>query len=94
MLIAIGAEGSTLSIGDPSSLDDVHLFVSTDGGVTWSRTHSGTWLVTFADHAGVVTAVKDYFSEQTTQLEFSLDEGANWHQYQFSVYEVSYGFVE
>ena len=45
--------------------------------------------MTFADHAGVITAVEDYLSEQTTDLQYSLDEGASWYSYTFSHDKVS-----
>ena len=87
ILLALGKEGSSIPI--ETSTDDIGLFVSTDGGVTWRRTHSGSWLVTFADHAGVITAVQDYLSEQTRELQYSLDEGASWYSYTFSQDKVS-----
>ncbi|KAI6658022.1 VPS10 domain-containing receptor SorCS1-like [Oopsacas minuta] len=91
VLLAIGRESASIPIGEAISPAEISLFVSTDGGVSWSRTHTGSWLVTFADHAGVITAVKDYLSEQAHLLEYSLDEGQSWYQYSFSEYNVTIG---
>ena len=78
LILAHGNTGSTLNVGSPD------LYISRDGGVTWSRTLQGSWGVTVADHGGLLVAAKDYHQTPSTELRYSCDEGLTWRTFTFS----------
>ena len=87
ILLAQGTDGTTVPFQTASA--GIGLYVSRDGGQQWTRTQEGTWLVTFADFAGVIAAVPDFRSPRVTELSYSFDEGGTWNSYTFSQDEVS-----
>lgn len=78
LILAHGNTGSTLNADNPD------LFISRDGGVSWSLTLQGSWGVTVVDHGGLLVAAKDYHQTPSTQLRYSCNEGISWSDFIFS----------
>lgn len=78
LILAHGNTGSTLDAQSPN------LYISRDGGVSWSQTLQGSWGVTVADHGGLLVAAKDYHRTPSTELRYSCDEGISWSSFAFT----------
>ncbi|KAH0486748.1 MAG: hypothetical protein KVP17_000919, partial [Porospora cf. gigantea B] len=65
----------TGNVGDKLTEHDneVHTFISRDGGVTWAEAHKGAFIYEYADHGGLIAMVDD--TKQTDQVVFSWNEG-------------------
>ena len=57
------------------------LYISRDGGNTWSETLEGSWGVVVVDQGGLMVAVEDY--HRTSELMYSCDEGISWTSFTF-----------
>nr|XP_032806532.1 VPS10 domain-containing receptor SorCS2-like isoform X1 [Petromyzon marinus] len=59
------------------------MFVSSDGGNTWSQAFDDEHHILFLDHGGAIIAVKDT-AMPIKQLWYSVDEGISWKVHDFS----------
>ena len=78
IILAHGNTGRNLDASNPD------LYISRDGGVSWSLTLEGSWGVTVVDHGGLLVAAKDYHPPPSTQLRYSCDEGLSWRSFDFT----------
>ncbi|XP_041372534.1 sortilin-related receptor-like [Gigantopelta aegis] len=58
------------------------VFVSTNAGISWHQVLDGNYMYTFADHGGIIVAVKQFASTDT--IFVSYDEGKLWEKVKFS----------
>ena len=65
------------------------MYISRDGGVSWSQTLSGSWGVTVADHGGLLVAADDYHKDPSTVLKYSCNEGLSWSDYTYTNAEMT-----
>eukprot|EP00794_Sanderia_malayensis_P010865 gene10865-12020_t len=59
-----------------------NLYLTADGGVTWKEILQGSWFYKFADHGGIILAIKRYGLVDT--LKYSWDDAQSWHTYKFT----------
>lgn len=71
IILGTGVVGSDLSVENEYSV-----FMSRTAGASWHQVLLGKYFFTFADHGGVIAAVKEYGS--TNEVEYSVDEGQTW----------------
>ena len=75
--MAVGNVGEKLA---PYTDSDTYL--SRDAGFTWEEIHKDAHMWEFGDSGSILVMVND---EQPTKFVlFSVDEGLNWREYQFS----------
>ncbi|KAL2018889.1 hypothetical protein VTK56DRAFT_314 [Thermocarpiscus australiensis] len=69
---------------------DADTFMTTDAGITWKRVKKGQWTWAIGDQGGVIVLVETTAAEskKTKTLSYSLDQGATWHEHEFSTEEV------
>jgi hypothetical protein len=74
LIVGMGNLGDVLTVaGD--------VYMSRDGGITWSQELKGRHRIRFADHGGLIAAVDD--TQATNVLKYTFDEGETWHEYTF-----------
>jgi len=76
-------------VGDSLTTDNVKVFISSDGGVSWRFTGlEGLFLYQILDFGGLIVAVKiprgNENKDQGKIIFFSTDEGRCWHQRNFT----------
>ncbi|KAL5471537.1 hypothetical protein EMCRGX_G029661 [Ephydatia muelleri] len=77
LIVAHGSLGAQLS-------SDPDVYISRNGGITWSETLSNSWGLNYLDHGGLLVAARDYHQAPSTVLKYSVDEGLHWQDYTFS----------
>lgn len=82
LILAHGNTGNSLS-ANPD------LYISRDGGVSWSLTLQGSWGVTVVDHGGLLVAARDYHQIPSMILMYSCNEGLSWSPFTFSTIGVT-----
>lgn len=75
--MAVGNVGEKLA---PYADSDTYL--SRDAGFTWEEVHKDAHMWEFGDSGSILVMVND--EQPTNFLLFSVDEGLNWREYQFS----------
>ena len=70
------------------------LYISRDGGVSWSQTLTGSYGVTVVDHGGLLVAADDYHKEPSSVLRYSCNEGLSWTNFTFTTTAMTvYGVI-
>ena len=70
------------------------LYISRDGGVSWTQTLTGSYGVTVVDHGGLLVAADDYHTEASRVLKYSCDDGFSWRNYTYTTTAmIIYGVV-
>ncbi|KAK3330412.1 hypothetical protein B0H66DRAFT_597950 [Apodospora peruviana] len=60
-------------------------FMSTDAGITWQRIKKGRWVWAIGDQGSVIVLVEASPSAKATNVvQYTLDYGATWKEYEFS----------
>jgi hypothetical protein len=78
----VGNVGESLS----ENKDDASTFFSRDGGISWKEIRKGRHLWEYGDQGSVLVLVEEL--QPTRVVYFSMDEGENWEQYEFSDNEI------
>jgi len=75
---AVGIIIGTGNLGEYLSENNIqkNLYISRDGGITFTSTHTGNYIYDIGDHGALIVASK--VSEATDSLEFSWDYGKTW----------------
>ena len=71
------------NVGDGLSTDPPDLFVSSDGGYSWSRALKGPHRSQIGDSGSVIWAVEHDSDNHVDTLKFSFDEGLCWRSWRF-----------
>ncbi|KAG7319278.1 hypothetical protein KOW79_017752 [Hemibagrus wyckioides] len=72
------------SVGDAVSVLSPDVYVSDDGGYTWTRALKGPHHYAILDSGGVLVAVEHNPIQPISQIKFSTDEGQCWHAHNFT----------
>lgn len=81
MLFGVGNVGEYLT-----DKKDADTFMTADAGVTWKFVKTGRYRWEFGDQGSIVVLVSD--GTPTNVIHYSLDEGDNWLDYEFSDHKV------
>ncbi|GAB7364948.1 hypothetical protein MBLNU230_g5733t1 [Neophaeotheca triangularis] len=81
LMIGVGNVGEFLS---PKK--DADTFITRDGGITWTVVMPGLWMWEYGDQGSIIVIVKE--NEPTNYVLYSLNEGRDWTDYQFSSKEM------
>ncbi|KAL1297584.1 hypothetical protein AAFC00_006147 [Neodothiora populina] len=57
-------------------------FITRDGGVTWHEVFKGTYMWEYGDQGSIIVIVQE--SAAVNSVYYTVDEGDNWTEYQFS----------
>lgn len=57
-------------------------FITRDGGVTWTEVFKGTYMWEYGDQGSIIVIVQE--DTPTNVVYYTLDEGNNWREYEFS----------
>lgn len=82
VMFGIGNVGDSLTEKSKGST-----YLTRDGGVTWKTIKEGEYMWEFGDRGTILVLVSA--NEDTNTLLYSLDDGENWIEYQFSDEKVS-----
>eukprot|EP01119_Soliformovum_irregulare_P016306 TRINITY_DN469_c1_g2_i1.p1 TRINITY_DN469_c1_g2~~TRINITY_DN469_c1_g2_i1.p1 ORF type:complete len:638 (-),score=120.44 TRINITY_DN469_c1_g2_i1:503-2416(-) len=80
---ALGLILATGNIGPFLSTSNTNLYLSDDGGVTWSEIGEGGHVYEFADHGGVIMKALD--STTTSSVQYTWDQGKSWTTCDFGI---------
>ncbi|TTB85621.1 Sortilin [Bagarius yarrelli] len=72
------------SAGDAVSILSPDVYVSDDGGYTWTRALKGPHHYAILDSGGLLVAVEHNPIQPILQIKFSTDEGQCWYRYNFT----------
>ncbi|XP_061644020.1 sortilin 1b [Phyllopteryx taeniolatus] len=72
------------SVGDSISVMTPDVYVSDDGGYTWTKALDGPHHYAILDSGGLLVAVEHSPNEPIDKIKFSTDEGQCWHMYKFT----------
>lgn len=61
---------------------EADLFITRDAGVTWQAVKKGNYMWEYGDQGSIIVIVQENVA--TNIIFYSLDEGRNWEEYQFS----------
>ncbi|KAJ3090965.1 vacuolar protein sorting/targeting protein PEP1 [Quaeritorhiza haematococci] len=79
LMIGVGNVGPSLleyeTVGN-------NMYITRDGGRTWTEIRKGTYKWAIGDHGGIIVLVKD--RKPTDTLYYSWDFGAHWAEYRFT----------
>ncbi|XP_065056294.1 sortilin-related receptor-like [Rhopilema esculentum] len=75
LIIAQGSLGQSLQTYP-------NVYLSADGGARWREVLKGHWFYRFADHGGMIVAIKRYGLADS--LLYSWDDGETWNSFKFS----------
>ncbi|XP_036373775.1 sortilin [Megalops cyprinoides] len=81
---AVGLVIAHGSVGDSVTSAWPDVYVSDDGGYTWSRTLRGPHHYAILDSGGLVVAVESHSDRLIQTVKFSTDEGQCWNLYNFT----------
>ncbi|KAK3722183.1 vacuolar protein sorting/targeting protein PEP1 [Vermiconidia calcicola] len=80
---AVGLMMATGNVGDSLGYrTDADTFITRDGGLTWEVVAPGNWMWEYGDQGSVLVIVKE--DVPYTSILYSLDEGREWIEYEFS----------
>ncbi|GMG39395.1 unnamed protein product [Ambrosiozyma monospora] len=82
MMIGIGNVGENLE-----SYYSGNTYLTTNGGITWREVKKGVYMWEYGDQGSVIVLVNG--KDNTNKLSYSVDEGENWVDYQFTDEEVT-----
>ena len=82
MMIGVGNVGEFLT-----DIKDADTFLSADGGFTWKQIKKGRYMYEYGDAGSIIVIVKE--KEPTQVIDYSLDEGETWTEFQFSESQMS-----
>lgn len=88
---AVGLMFGWGNVGDSlGHIKDADTFMTADAGITWRRVKKGQWTWAMGDLGSIIVLVETTATgpKKTKTLSYSLDQGATWHDYQFSSEEV------
>lgn len=77
LMMGIGNVGKTLT-----GYADGNTFLTTDGGITWKEVKKGQYMWEYGDQGSIIVIVD--VMGATNKVHYTLDEGANWHEYVFA----------
>ncbi|XP_078273073.1 sortilin-like [Rhinoraja longicauda] len=80
---AIGLILAHGSVGDAISTMIPDVYVSDDGGYTWSKALTGPHYYTILDSGGLIVAVESHPDKPIDIIKYSTDEGQCWKNYKF-----------
>lgn len=83
---AIGLMLVTGSVGEYLG-KEADTFMTSDGGISWFAVKKGKYMWEYGDQGAIVILVKE--GAPTKTITYSTDEGAIWHDFQFSDEEVN-----
>lgn len=72
------------SVGDAISTMIPDVYVSDDGGYTWSKALTGPHYYTILDSGGLIVAVESHVDKPIDIIKYSTDEGQCWKNYNFT----------
>ncbi|KAL4658416.1 sortilin-like [Arapaima gigas] len=72
------------SLGDSITSVPSDVYVSSDGGYTWTRTLRGPHHYAILDSGGLLVAVQAHVDRLISTVKFSTDEGQCWKTYNFT----------
>ncbi|XP_063723018.1 sortilin-related receptor-like isoform X2 [Symsagittifera roscoffensis] len=72
--------------GKKKNDDQTYMFISVNGGISFSVGLKGTWIYAFLDSGGFLTALDAY--KPTQIIWYTYDHGNTWEYYQFSEHPV------
>ncbi|KAJ8261816.1 hypothetical protein GJAV_G00158740 [Gymnothorax javanicus] len=81
---AVGLVIAHGSVGDSVTSARPDVYVSDDGGYTWTRTLMGPHHYAILDSGGLVVAVESHTDRLIHTVKFSTDEGQCWKLYNFT----------
>ncbi|KAG9345705.1 hypothetical protein JZ751_008849 [Albula glossodonta] len=81
---AVGLVIAHGSVGDSVTSAWPDVYVSDDGGYTWTRTLRGPHHYAILDSGGLVVAVESHTDRLVKTIKFSTDEGQCWKRYNFT----------
>lgn len=76
-MLAHGNTGTALN-----KADSPDLYISRDGGISWTLTLRGTWKVTIVGHGELIVAVRE--KAPSSELYYSCNEGLSWSRFTYS----------
>jgi len=80
---AVGLMMATGNVGEHlGRVDDADTFVTRDGGLTWHLAQRGIYKWEYGDQGSIIVIVKS--GEPTNTVLYSLNEGVDWIEYEFS----------
>uniref|UniRef100_A0A8C4W6I1 Sortilin 1 n=1 Tax=Gopherus evgoodei TaxID=1825980 RepID=A0A8C4W6I1_9SAUR len=71
------------SVGDAGPVVSPDVYISDDGGYTWTWVLEGPHHYAILDSGGIIVAI-EHSLEPINVIKFSMDEGQCWHKYTFS----------
>lgn len=77
-MLGVGNVGETLA---PYTDSDTYL--TRDAGFTWEEIHKDAHMWEFGDSGAVIVIVND--EEPTDHVQYSIDEGKTWREYNFGI---------
>ena len=75
IIMAVGNMGAHLDL----AADQLCTWLSRDGGLSWEDVFDGTGVYEFGDHGGLLIIAPHRGQFPATEVRFSIDEGACWH---------------
>ena len=79
LMLAVGNVGSHL---EPKEADSTYIFITRDGGITWSAVRKGAFLWEYGDQGSIIMICERL--KPTQVVHYTLDEGQTWQTYRFS----------
>ncbi len=80
---AIGLMFASGNVGESlSPKRDGNTYLTTDGGISWKEVKKGVYMWEYGDQGSVIVLVNG--QDNTNVIYYSMDEGLNWKEYQFS----------
>ncbi|XP_028652932.2 sortilin-like isoform X4 [Erpetoichthys calabaricus] len=81
---AVGLVIAHGSVGDAISLMTPDVYVSDDGGYSWTKALNGPHHYAILDSGGLIVAVEHNANQPIKHIKFSTDEGQCWYNYTFT----------
>ncbi|KAG8589148.1 hypothetical protein GDO81_006276 [Engystomops pustulosus] len=78
IVIAHGSVGDAVSVARPS------VYLSDDGGYSWTRVLDGPHHYAILDSGGLIVAIQQSYDMPVNTIKFSTDEGQCWLSYNFT----------
>ena len=79
LMMAVGNVGNSLKRKDDES---TYTFITPDGGITWKAAKKGSYMWEYGDQGSIIVIVEE--SSPTKVVFYTLDEGQQWIEYQFT----------
>ncbi|XP_064630142.1 VPS10 domain-containing receptor SorCS1-like [Lineus longissimus] len=71
-------------LGNELTLQTANVFISRNGGLTWSELFKGSYIFNILDQGGAVVAVDNNVHSPMNDIRYSCDEGMTWESYNFT----------